>query len=130
MEVNFSQRLKHLREDKGLIQRELAEKLNVSRATITQYENNNRFPDQEMLKKIASFFNVSIDYLLGMTDIRKIKQNSNTKEKEDPNPLLKDFENLSPESQKELEKYLELLKLKENMEKSKDETSSALENEA
>ena len=62
---DFSKRLKKLRLEKGLLQRELAELLNLTRPAITYYELGKRFPDQEILKKIADFFDVSIDYLVG-----------------------------------------------------------------
>lgn len=128
--TEFAHRLKQLRKDSKLTQEELSNKLSSSRSTIAGYETERKEPDYETLKKIADFFDVSVDYLLGRTDIKKIEQNSSDKEKDNSNPFLKEFEGLSPESQKELEKYMELLKIKEQMEKSKDETSSALENEA
>jgi len=63
--TDFAERLRELRISKDLYQRELAEKLNVSRVTITHYETGERFPDPNMLKKIADFFGVTTDYLLG-----------------------------------------------------------------
>lgn len=68
--ASFSDRLKQLRNEKGLLQRELAEHLKLSRVAITQYENGNRVPDQEIINKIADYFGVSLDYLMGKTDIR------------------------------------------------------------
>lgn len=63
-------RLRQLREEKGLLQRELAESLNLSRVAITQYEQGRRVPEVDILVKLADFFMVSVDYLLGRTDIR------------------------------------------------------------
>lgn len=64
------QRLKEIREKKKLSQAELAKLLNISSSAVGMYEQNRRFPkDENMLKAIAGFFNVSIDYLLGLTDI-------------------------------------------------------------
>lgn len=68
--ASFGERLRELRKEKGLLQRELAERLNLSRVAITQYENGNRVPDQEIINKIADYFGVSLDYLMGKTDIR------------------------------------------------------------
>lgn len=65
---SFPQRLRKLREEHGMLQRELAEKLNLSRVAITQYENGKRFPELETLQKIADLFGVSVDYLLGRDD--------------------------------------------------------------
>jgi transcriptional regulator with XRE-family HTH domain len=64
----FSKRLKELRNQKGIYQKELAEVLGVSRPTITQYEQGKRNPDTDMLNKIADYFEVSVDYLLGRTN--------------------------------------------------------------
>lgn len=65
---NFHSVLKSLRNEKGLTQGELAEKLNISRSTIGMYENGSREPDYETLEAIADYFNVDIDYLLGRTN--------------------------------------------------------------
>mgnify|MGYP001246076948 CR=1 FL=1 len=67
---NFSDRLKELRIEKGILQRELADYLKVSRVTITQYETGNRTPDDEIKIKIAKYFNVSLDYLMGISDVK------------------------------------------------------------
>jgi len=69
--MSFSNRLKFLRKENDLYQKELAEKIGVSRTTITQYENGAREPNYETLKKLANFFEVSIDYLLGNTNQRR-----------------------------------------------------------
>ena len=66
----FSKRLKKLRNDRGWGQKKLANKLNLSsKGTISAYENG-RVPKGEMLNQIAEIFNVSVDYLLGRTDIK------------------------------------------------------------
>lgn len=59
--------ISQLRNDKGLNQRELAIHLGVSNGAIGMWETGKRQPDLETIKKIASFFNVSVDYLLGNT---------------------------------------------------------------
>lgn len=64
-------RLKELRNEKGLNQRELAAALNLSPSTIGMYETGQRVPDAETLNRIADFFNTSVDYLIGRTDNRK-----------------------------------------------------------
>ena len=64
----FAERLNELRKNKGLNQPELAKELNVAKQTVSNWENNNRTPDNEMLIKIANYFDVSLDYLLGRTD--------------------------------------------------------------
>ncbi len=59
------QRLKSLREDKGLSQYNLAKSLGYSRGQIANYEQGTRRPDPDTLQRLADFFNVSVDYLLG-----------------------------------------------------------------
>lgn len=63
-------RIKLLREELGLKQEELAKKLAVSPSAIGMYERNLREPNNELILKFANFFNVSVDYLLGKSDIR------------------------------------------------------------
>ncbi|CEQ20882.1 helix-turn-helix domain-containing protein [Paraclostridium sordellii] len=64
----FGERLKSLRKSLNLTQKELGEKLNVSGRVVGYYESNDRFPDKDTLTKIADFFEVSVDYLLGRTN--------------------------------------------------------------
>lgn len=61
----FDKRLKQLREETGLTQEELAKKLNISRGTYAHYETGKREPNFETLQSLASYFEVSVDYLLG-----------------------------------------------------------------
>lgn len=64
----FSKKLKELRESKGMSQSALAEALEISRGSISFYENGERVPDILVLCKVSNFFNVSTDYLLGKTE--------------------------------------------------------------
>ena len=64
----FSERLKELRNENGLSQVEVGKKLGVTQSTIAKWESNEREPAQEMLVEIAKFFNISTDYLLGLSD--------------------------------------------------------------
>lgn len=67
----FSERLKRLRTEKGITQKELADRLHISRSTIAGYESLGKEPDGEKLCALADFFGVSVDYLLGGTDSRE-----------------------------------------------------------
>ena len=58
-------RLTELRKAKGINQIELAKELNVNQNTISRWEKGERDPNPDMLKTIAAYFNVSVDYLLG-----------------------------------------------------------------
>ncbi|KTF20943.1 helix-turn-helix domain-containing protein [Streptococcus gordonii] len=65
----FSSRLKELRQKAKVTQKELAVSINSSQQNIALYEQGKRKPKYETLEKLAVFFNVSTDYLLGKTDI-------------------------------------------------------------
>ncbi len=65
----FSIRLKELREDKGISQQKLAEELGYSQVCISRWENRNRQPELDDIIAVAIFFNVTTDYLLGLTDL-------------------------------------------------------------
>lgn len=70
--LKFKDRFKNLRDELELSQTEIGLILNVSQKTVSNYELGNRFPDEDMLNKIAELFDVSVDYLLGRTEIRNI----------------------------------------------------------
>ena len=64
----FCQRIKELRIESGLTQKELAEKLETTNSAVCDWEKGRTQPDLETLKQIAQFFSVSTDYLLGLSD--------------------------------------------------------------
>lgn len=64
----FAERLKELRFEKGLGQNTLARDLQLSNASISYWENSKQEPSTSAIYKIAKYFNVSADYLLGITD--------------------------------------------------------------
>lgn len=66
----FKHRLKMLRKEKKLTQVKLGEMLNYGYTAIANYESGRNQPAIADLKKIASIFDVSLDYLLGVNDIR------------------------------------------------------------
>ena len=70
--MTFSQRLKYLRKEIDIYQKELAQNIGVSRSTITLYESGSRKPNLETLEKLADYFGVSIDYLLGKSNEREV----------------------------------------------------------
>lgn len=68
----FSERLRELREERGLNQEQLGEAIGgVSRGSISYYEKGERVPTIEVLGVISELFNVSADYLIGRTDVRR-----------------------------------------------------------
>lgn len=67
-------RLANMRKKNKMTQQELADKLGFSRGQLANYEQGQREPDYDTLQKIADFFEVSTDYLLGRTDDRFSKK--------------------------------------------------------
>lgn len=64
-------RLRDVREDRDLTQREIAAHLHIRQNTYSQYENGKRALPVEVLIELAAFFGTSTDYLLGLTDEEK-----------------------------------------------------------
>lgn len=62
----FAQRLRELRQEKGLSMKQLAKELNTTDAAVSNWENEIKEPKISYLKAIAQYFNVSADYLLGL----------------------------------------------------------------
>ncbi len=62
----FAQRLRVLRQEKGLSMKQLAKELNTTDAAVSNWENEINEPKISYLKAIAQYFNVSADYLLGL----------------------------------------------------------------
>lgn len=60
--------IKELRLAKGLSQKEVADAIEISRSALSQYENNTVIPTAVVIKKFASYFGVSSDYILGLED--------------------------------------------------------------
>ena len=64
-------RLKEVREDKDLLQKDVAKVLNIKQQQYSEYEIGKRLIPINYLSELADFYNVSIDYLLNKTDVRK-----------------------------------------------------------
>ena len=67
----LSQRLKTLRREKNITQYEMASMFKVTRSCISNWETGKREPEKVVLKELARYFDVSIDYLLGLTEYKK-----------------------------------------------------------
>ena len=77
IKIKFNIRLKELRLEAGLTQKDLANAIEVGRTTISEYESGKIVPKQEGLLKLANHFNVSVDYLTGVSNERATrKQNA------------------------------------------------------
>lgn len=105
--MNFSARLKVLREGKGLRQEDLALILNISRQAISNYEQGTRFPkDENLLITIADFFEVSTDYLLGRdyfpTELKKLVKDNDVAYEARKKSLIKQLTNRAEKLPEEL----------------------------
>ena len=69
MKIILGERLKELREERGLTQRQLAERLGINSVTYLHYEKDQREPPLALLTDFAKFYGVSVDYLLGLKDL-------------------------------------------------------------
>jgi transcriptional regulator with XRE-family HTH domain len=127
----FSQRLRQLREEKGLLQKDVAKILGITPSAYGYYEQGKREPSMEVLKKLSDFFNVSIDYLLGRTDIRSpvdeiteavsddpelLEFWNELKEREDLKLLFKQTKKLSPKDIKQIIRIIKAIEDEEDKE--------------
>ena len=71
---DFGSRLKHIRKVRSITQKDLAINIQVAQSTIANYENNVRFPGSEILRLISDELNISVDYLLGLTELDKTEE--------------------------------------------------------
>lgn len=68
MMIYFGTKLKQLREERGLTQKELAKGMELSPSMISMYEAGGSYPSVEILIRLSHYFRVSTDYLLGVSD--------------------------------------------------------------
>ena len=71
---NFGEHLKTLRKSHNITQKQLAHAINASERGVQQYELGERKPSYDSLIALADYFDVSIDYLVGRTDVRQVNR--------------------------------------------------------
>jgi len=128
--MTFGERLKQLRLNLNLRQEDIAEVVNVHRATIGKYEANERFPDKDILITLSKFFNVSIDYLLGLTDIREPINELIEKGEvsiKPPSDIEKIYESLPDEEKKMFNDYAKYLEERAKLSQGDKESSATSE---
>ena len=110
--MGFKERFTQLRKELGLTQEQLAEKLGMgyTRTAISAWEVGRNEPSNSDTVKIAEFFGVSTDYLLGKTDIRNIEDEFKT-------IYSKEIEGLTEEEIKEALEFYKMVKNRKNKEK-------------
>jgi len=90
-------RLKQLRTEKGVSQQKVADSIGSTQQSIHRYENGESEPDISMLSQLADYFDTSIDYLVGRTDMRrKIEPVEVYALNKDEMKLVDEVRNLSP----------------------------------
>lgn len=100
--------LKTLRLNHKLSQQKLADILHISQQSIYKYENDITSPDIETLTRMADYFNTSIDYLVGHTDVdHKIENVSEWMLNEEEQDLVSCYRNLSSAQKKVTLKFME-----------------------
>ncbi len=108
-------RIRKLRIEKKLSQLELAKYLNISNTTLSQYESGKRMPGDEIKIKIAQYFNVSLDYLFGCTDVRNPYPGKEAGTKDHPDDYhFLDNSGLCKEDVSKVKEYIDLLRQKYN----------------
>lgn len=110
METNIlGNRIKILRLEANLTQEEFGKPYSLKKSTVSQYESGSSRPDDELKKRIALDYNVSLDWLMGLTDIRNYT--------EDPNITIAlhsdtDYDDLPKEALDEINNFVEFIKQK------------------
>lgn len=117
--MNIGIKIKELRKQKGITQTELSKVLGVGKTTISNYETGYSTPDSLIIQRLSEFFNVSTDFLIKNSE--QISCNQST-----INKKMLDISDLDEDSIKELLHYKELLLLKQEVDKNKDEISICL----
>jgi transcriptional regulator with XRE-family HTH domain len=109
--MDLGKRLRELRLEKGLNQIDVANILGIERSTYGKYETGDSSPDYEKLLKLADFYNVSTDYILGKTNIK------------DPIETIAahhDGDEWTEEELAEIEKFKEFVRMKRQQKKTQE----------
>lgn len=102
MPESFADRLRNIREEKGLSQLELAQRAGFQPSAVSHFESGRRSPSFDNLKKLADALSVTIDYLLG-------RETAPTSAGPVAEQLFRNFEQMSAEDQDDLAKFAALL---------------------
>lgn len=117
--ANFAERFKELRQQRNLTQEEIAEEFYLNKSSISRYERGQQMPEIELLRKLAAYFDVSVDYLLGNSD--NVNGDSISKDVYVPETIAAHFDgdNYTEDDLKDIEEFLEFVKMR-NEKKNKD----------
>lgn len=93
----FGQRLKALRLEKGMTQQQLADFLDIEKSNISRFESGKQSPSSDNRIKMAKLFNVSVDYMLGLSDHKSLDKEKSEKISKEAADLMEKINKLSPE---------------------------------
>ena len=105
----LTKRLTELREKNKISKKDIAQNLKISLRSYQRYEKGERNPDSDILLKIAILFNVSTDYLLGLTNNSRISNSiikTNQKYSDAALAIAKKYDDVTPEIQRRIEQYI------------------------
>jgi transcriptional regulator with XRE-family HTH domain len=110
METNIlGNRIKTLRLEANLTQEEFGKPYSLKKSTVSQYESGSSRPDDEFKKRIALDYNVSLDWLMGLTDIRNYTKDTNITIALHSDT---DYDDLPKEALDEINNFVEYIKQK------------------
>ncbi|TPG93552.1 XRE family transcriptional regulator (plasmid) [Brevibacillus laterosporus] len=118
--IMIGRRLKELRKQNKKTQDEIADKLKISRARYSHYENDRHEPDTELIRKIADMYQTTVDYIMGLTNSPSLKESAHSPAleailddellDEETKRLALKLKSLSPEQQKIIDSLIEQMK--------------------
>jgi transcriptional regulator with XRE-family HTH domain len=98
----YGQRLRELRKESGKTMKEFGKIFNLAESTISGYETESRRPDMDIMQKFADYHDVSIDYIMGRSNIKN-------PDKQPEGRFFYDLGNASEEDLDELENYFKFM---------------------
>jgi transcriptional regulator with XRE-family HTH domain len=113
----IGERIVYLRERYDINQKTLAKDIGVTETSLSRYENNLREPKAEVIAKLARRFNTTADFLLGVSN--QIYSRKSQKDLE----LFNDISLLRSESKQDVRRYIDLLKIRDSVEKNRGKKS-------
>ena len=112
-------RLKELRQNHGLSQKEFSKEIGAAQNTVSNWENGNRLMDINTATKIATYFGVSTDYLLG-TELNDTNESKPIADEDIMFALFGGEKGITPEMYEEVKQFAEMVKLREKERKRKE----------
>ena len=127
--LTFGERLRMARERAGLSQMDVYKAINLSNKSLSRYENNATTPDPETIKALIELYDVSADFIMGLSDeMGRARSSKCGTSKSKPKmaeavasgdkELIKKIESLSPEAKEKAAEYIDMLKTLEEVKSS------------